>query len=61
MDLLRRADRRKRETQSTCQNTNSGPFRPRHERHGYWQEVVTWKGWDEWEEGLRDVDPSEEE
>lgn len=60
-DLLRRADKRKRETELYSHGTSSGPFRPRHERDGYWQEVVSWKGWDEWEQSLRAVDPSEEE
>lgn len=60
-DLLKRADRRKWETEQYFHDTNSGPFRPHHERDGYWQEVVTWKGWDEWEQSLREIDPSEEE
>lgn len=60
-DLLRRADKRTRETKQSCHDTNSGPFHPYRERDGYWQEVVSWKGWDEWEQSLLAVDPEEEE
>lgn len=59
--LLRRADARKRETEHSSRSTIRELSHPHHGRDDCWQEVVRWKGWDEWEESLKAVDPSEEE
>jgi hypothetical protein len=59
--LLRRAELRTLETETSSQDMVSESVHPYRETNGHWEEVRRWKGWDEWEEGLRAVDPSEEE